>query len=138
MPTFLQFVSRESADTDTVPAITEACACLDRFTQAFNECDIAGMDAELHFPHVMLSGGELLTWNGPGQHPTNFFDALRKTGWARTAYVERTSLLASADKVHFHIVYERRDSLGVALSTHVNVWIVTRQAGRWGIAMRSY
>jgi len=31
-----------------------------------------------------------------------------------------------------------RDAAGAVLSTHVNLWIVVRIDGRWGIALRSH
>jgi len=119
-------------------AIDAASACLDRFTAAFNASDAAGMDAELHFPHLMLSGAQRLDWASPGQHPADFFDQLKATGWARTQYEKKEPVLAGSDKVHFVVTYTRRDAAGAVLSTHINLWIVVRAGGRWGIALRSY
>jgi hypothetical protein len=119
-------------------AIDAASACLDRFTAAFNASDAAGMDAELHFPHLMLSGAQRLDWASPGQHPADFFDQLKAAGWARTQYEKKEPVLAGSDKVHFVVTYTRRDAAGAVLSTHINLWIVVRAGGRWGIALRSY
>jgi hypothetical protein len=135
MSDLLAFVSSSAA---TTAHTADAEACLDRFTTAFNAGDLAGMDAELHFPHTLLSGAQRLEWASPGQHPADFFDALRATGWARTQYESKLSVLASGDKVHFVVVYTRRGAAGNVLSTHHNLWIVTRAAGRWGISLRSY
>ncbi|NML44118.1 hypothetical protein HHL11_10185 [Ramlibacter sp. G-1-2-2] len=138
MREFIDFVSASADTTADTEAIAAAAACLDRFTAAFNARDLAGMDRELHFPHVMLSGAEHLVWDRPGQHPANLFSALEGTGWACTRYEEKLAILASADKVHFALRYTRRDKAGSVLSEHRNVWIVTRVAGKWGIALRSY
>lgn len=126
-----------SVDTDA-ELIAAAAACLDRFTDAFNVCDTAAMDGELHFPHAMLSGATRIDWPAPGQHPADFFDTLKATGWARTRYLAKDPVLVSADKVHFVVVYTRDDAAGNVLSTHRNLWIATRVAGRWGISLRSY
>jgi hypothetical protein len=136
MSDLLAFVSAPIRDNpvDT----TDASACLDRFTAAFNAGDPAGMDAELHFPHTLLSGAQCLVWESPGQHPTDFFAQLRATGWASTRYEAREAVLATADKVHFVLTYTRRNASDEVLSTHHNLWIVTRLDGRWGISLRSY
>jgi hypothetical protein len=119
-------------------AVSAALACLDRFTAAFNACDVAGMDAELHFPHTMLAGAEPLVWRGPGQHPQDLFASLKALGWAATRYEAREPVLAADDKVHVVVTYTRRRADGSILSEHRNLWVVTRLRGRWGIAWRSY
>lgn len=119
-------------------AVAEAMACLDRFTHAFNDCNADAMDAELHFPHVMLAGSEVRVWNQPGQHPSDLFPSLRKIGWRETRYESRDPLLATLDKVHFLVTYTRRRSDASILSEHTNLWIVARVNGRWGISCRSY
>ncbi|REN14638.1 hypothetical protein DSI41_16625, partial [Mycobacterium tuberculosis] len=73
-PDFSAFVAPPPSGEPHAAAIEAASACLDRFTAAFNAADTHGMDAELHFPHVMLSGAQRLDWVGPGQHPPGFFD----------------------------------------------------------------
>jgi hypothetical protein len=122
-------------DSDTL--IAEASACLDRFTSAFNSCDLEGMDAQLHFPHVMLSGSELLIWHSSGQHPSGFFKQLTKTGWAKTQYERKEPVLVAKDKVHFVVEYTRRDAHGGRLTTHTNLWVIVSINGKWGIAVRS-
>jgi hypothetical protein len=136
MSDLLAFVSAHARDTSV--DTTAASACLDRFTTAFNAGDLAGMDAELRFPHMLLSGAQRLVWDSPGQHPPDFFERLRATGWASTRYESKEAVLASADKVHFVLTYTRRNASDEVLSTHHNLWIVTRLDDRWGIALRSY
>lgn len=135
LATFVTPTASTDADSDLIQA---AFDCLDRFTHAFNACDIAAMDGELHFPHVMLSGAARVDWQTPGQHPTDFFDTLKASGWACTRYLSKDPVLVSADKVHIVVTYTRDDAAGRVLSTHRNLWIVTRVAGRWGISLRSY
>jgi hypothetical protein len=135
LASFVTPAASTESDTDLIQA---AAACLDRFTAAFNACDTAAMDAELHFPHVMLSGAARVDWPAPGQHPADFFDKLKTTGWAHTKYLAKDPVLVSADKVHVVVVYTRDDAAGNVLSTHRNLWIATRVDGRWGISLRSY
>lgn len=118
--------------------VREASACLDRFTAAFNACHLQGLDDALHFPHVLLCGAQRLDWQEPGQHPVDFFEKLRLTGWHHTRYEIKEPVLVSPDKVHFVVTYVRCDKADVVLSRHRNLWIVTRISGRWGIVLRSY
>lgn len=135
---FSAFVSPPPSAEPHADARDAASACLDRFTAAFNASDLQGMDAELHFPHLMLSGAQRLDWPAPGQHPPDFFEKLKAAGWARTQYEKKEAVLVGNDKVHFVVTYTRRDAAGAVLSTHVNLWIVVRTEGRWRIALRSY
>ena len=96
------------------------------------------MDSTLHFPHVMLSGAERLVWPNAGQHPADFFEKLKASGWQSTQYETQEPVLVSHDKVHFVVTYTRRAADGSVLSRHKNLWIVTRINGQWGIALRSY
>lgn len=124
---------------ESAPALIEAAsACLDRFTARFNARDPAGMDSELHFPHLMFSGAERLTWLQVGQHPRDFFESLLASEWHHTRYESKDAVLVSRDKVHFVVTYSRRNEADDVLSMHENLWIVTRVADKWGIALRSY
>lgn len=96
------------------------------------------MDAQLHFPHVMISQTETLIWDAPNQHPFDFFTQLQSAGWASTRYESKVPVLSSKNKVHFLVTYTRRSPYGEELSRHTNLWIVLRKNDRWGIALRSY
>jgi len=136
---FVSFIGPQAGDPATrETAVAEARACIERFSAAFNREDIAAMDRELRFPHVMLSSERRLEWPAPGQHPADLFDALRRGGWAESVHLSIEPLLVAADKVDFKVIYERRGQDGRAISRHENVWIVVRERGRWGIALRSY
>lgn len=89
----------DGADPDTM--IRAAITTADAFTACFNTRDLAGMDALLHFPHVILSGEKLIVWDTPGQMPLGFFENLAgATGWEGTLYVERRPVLVNTRKVH--------------------------------------
>ena len=138
MSELLDFVSPTSPTKQQGDIIESAAACLDRFTECFNTGDARGMDGQLHFPHIMFSGSARMDWQKPGQHPPNFFEALRDTGWHHTAYESKQPVLVSSDKVHFVVVYSRRDANDNIISLHTNLWIVTCSGGKWGICLRSY
>lgn len=138
MSEFVNFVSPPPPAEPQEAMVKSASECLDRFTACFNAWDIVGMDGELHFPHAMLSGSSRIDWPAPGQHPANFFDALKHSGWHHTRYESKQAILVSQDKVHFIVSYSRRCALDEVLSIQTNLWIVTRVAGKWGISLRSY
>ncbi len=126
--------NEESADA----IVAAAEACLDSFTACFNNRDLVGMDARLHFPHVLFSGAEYVMWERSGQLPDDFFDKLSESGWEKTVYEAKEPILVSPDKVHFRVRYTRRAADGRILTEHDNVWFVTKIKNRWGIALRSY
>jgi hypothetical protein len=128
----------ERATEATREAVRQALACIDAFTERFNARDTEGMDAHLHFPHVILAGERLVVWDGPGRHGKTFFRELAGTGWYRTRYRRREVVLATPSKVHLLVEYSRDDDAGVPLSVHRNLWIVTLDGGRWGLEQRSH
>lgn len=131
-------IGQPRQEGDIATAIAQATQCLERFTDAFNQQDLPGMDACLHFPHQMWSGTQLLVWQQPGSHPPDFFALLRATGWTHTCYEAISPVLASADKVHFVVDYTRRGADDTELSRHRNLWVAVQHEGRWGIVLRSY
>ncbi len=96
------------------------------------------MDAELHFPHTMLSASEQHVWNTAGQHPPSLFNTLKGQGWSFTQYESIDPVLVSADKVHFVVAYSRRKADGTVLTEHRNLWVVVQRLSKWGIVWRSY
>jgi hypothetical protein len=138
MTEFISFVSTAPLAGQDCAAVEAASECLDKFTACFNACDTIGMDGELSFPHVMFSGASRLDWTVPGQHPENFFVALKESGWHHTRYESKEAILVSQDKVHFVVTYSRRDSADEVLSMHKNLWVVIRTGERWRICLRSY
>ncbi len=119
-------------------AVAAAIACVEAFTERFNARDPAGMDALLHFPHVILDGEKLVVWKEPGRLPPTFFDDLAANGWRRSTYHAKQAVLAAPRKVHLRLEYSRDGEGGAILSRHANLWIVTFENGRWGIKQRSY
>jgi hypothetical protein len=138
MTDFAHFVTSPDQSAPDEQWVGEARACLNRFTAAFNACDVVGVDGELHFPHVMMWEGRSLVWPAAGQHASDFFEQLKATGWCSTRYEAQEPVLVSPDKVHFVVTYTRRAVDDSVLSLHKNLWIVTRVDDRWGIVLRSY
>lgn len=119
--------------------IAAAFHCIDAFTVRFNARDLGGMDACLHFPHIVLSGEQLVIWDKPGNLPETFFEHLhRDTGWVESRYLDKRAVLVSPCKVHVVVNYTRNRADGSVVSKHANLWVVTFDHGRWGIKHRSY
>lgn len=126
-------------DSDDADMTMKALHCVEAFAACFNARDSAGMDSCLHFPHIILSGEHLVIWSEPGQISTSFFEDLeRDTGWVESRYVRKEAVLVSPRKVHLLVEYSRNRADGSVASKHCNIWIVTFDAGRWGIKLRSY
>lgn len=131
-----QPVSDNIGDQDK---IASALSCIEAFTACFNARDLDGMDARLHFPHLILSAEKFILWQKPGQLPDGFFDDLAATtGWHHTTYHEKRAVLVSPNKVHMFVDYSRDREDGSIISRHENLWIITFDDGRWGIKQRSY
>ena len=118
------------------PNVREALAVLDRFTIAFNGQNAAAMDETLHFPHF-FPGPKSVVWDKPGSLSAEFFPTLVASGWAFSRYTRRDVMLASTERVHFLVEYDRCRTDGSVISRQAAVWIVTCIAGRWGIQVRS-
>lgn len=129
----------EATGQDEAKMVASAVRCMEMFTDRFNARDLVGMDSHLHFPHVILSGAEMIVWEAPGCLPETFFRNLAaETGWSRSSYVALMPVLVSSRKVHFMVEYTRDRADGSTISTHRNLWIATEERGRWAIKLRSY
>jgi hypothetical protein len=97
------------------------------------------MDGCLHFPHIIVSGAEVKIWETPGALPSDFFVKLeQETGWIESVYTRRDPILVSKDKVHLIVGYTRNRKDGSVISSHLNLWIVTKEDKKWGVKLRSY
>jgi hypothetical protein len=80
------FIPTPDGAADNAAMVQQALACIGAFTESFNARDLAGMDASLHFPHIILSGEKLVVWDTPGNLTPDFFkDLTYETGWDRTS-----------------------------------------------------
>lgn len=120
-------------------AIAKSRACILTFTERFNDRDFVGMDAMLHFPHIILSGEKMEIWNAPSRLPDDFFERLSSnSGWDSSVYERIAPVLVSPRKVHFLVEYSRRRADQSVITIHKNLWVVIHEQDRWGIKLRSY
>ncbi len=130
--------SPENSNSTETDILKECFKCLQDFSDAFEEENLEKMDEQLHFPHYLLSGNEMTIWEKPGNMPEAFFETLKEGGWIKTVCELAEPVLISPNKVHYKWNYTRRGENETVLSTHENLWIVTKIDGKWGITLRSY
>ena len=120
-------------------SIFVACiVCLDRFMAALNAYDAAGMDAEMHFPHVRFAGGKIAVYQEPGNNPMDLFERLRREdGWHHSAWKERTMVQHNAAKAHMAVSYTRFRADGGVIGVYQSLYVLALQNGRWGVQLRS-
>ena len=127
----------ESASADPGRAAIEAYRA---WQDAFNERDIEGMLARMHFPHVRLAGAGFHTWESGedfAEGQQRMTARLAEEGWARTDNLSVELVHASEDKVHLSLRNARVDADGGAYHTFQALWIFTLIDGRWGVQFRS-
>ena len=118
----------------------EAVEAFERWAQAFNDRDADAMIAEMHFPHMRLSGTTFQTcvtsedFRNPQDDMT---EALKAEGWARTVSKSITPVQAGEEKVHLVIRQSRQHEDGTEYNGFDTLWVFTKIDGRWGVQFRS-
>lgn len=113
---------------------------IERWLAAFNARDAEGEIAAFNFPHVRLANGRFETiadadvLRGRSERSTA---NLAAEGWHHTTLDAFEVVQSGPDKVHCTLTYTRRRADGEAYDTFDSLWIVTEQAGHWGVQFRS-
>ena len=118
-------------------AESEAMRLLDEFMEAFNARDLKAYAATFNYPSVRIAGGRVIVLDGPDSHPAGMFDWLAAQGWHHSAWEHRKVIHASEDKVHFDTRFTRYREDGSKVGTYDSLYVVTKQAGHWGVQARS-
>jgi len=110
-----------------------------RFIDRFNERDLEGWIATLHFPHVRLASGRVVVANTPAEYAPGFdFERFASaTGWDHSVLDAADVIQSFTDKVHVAVQFSRYRGDGSRIGTYWAVYVVTEQDGRWGIQCRS-
>jgi len=117
--------------------LKEALGALDDYMAGLNRGDEAAVNDACNFPHVRLAGGKVVVWNHHGDYRLSDFVARAGDGWARSQWDERTPIHVGADKVHLKVKFSRFRADGSVIGRFETIYIVTLQAGHWGIQARS-
>ena len=118
-------------------AVAGAMRCLDDFMAAFNARDLAAWEATFNFPSVRLASNALAVIDKPGWHPPDTFARGALSEWHRSAWERRAVIHAGADKVHFDTRFTRYRADGSVIGHFDSIYVVTREAGHWGVKARS-
>jgi len=118
--------------------VAQGCRTLDDFMTTFNSRDPQKWAATLNFPHVRLAGGQVVVWETPADYAkANDLTAFAQGGWAYSRWDWRHLVQASDDKLHFTVQFTRYKQDGTKIASFESLYIVTKQAGHWGVAARS-
>jgi hypothetical protein len=119
--------------------VKEALALLDEYLAAFNAQDAERWANTLHFPHVRLAGKTVAVWQDAASYiRSNEISKLAtQSGWSHSEWTYRRLVQADADKLHFVVSFTRFAEDGADLGTFDAFYVLTREAGRWGIQARS-
>ena len=111
---------------------------LDTWMDAFNRLDIIAWEKTFHFPHYRLASGNMRILNKPGEQDV---ERIRKNltarGWHHSAWDRRNIVHASASKVHVDTQFTRYRADGTVIASYESLYVLTYEAGRWGIKLRS-
>ncbi len=121
--------------------VEEAKESYKRWLQGFNSRDRDAMVAELHFPHLRLSGSnQIQVWDTAANINANFDEQtqkLKEEGWIRTDSNLINAIQEGSDKVHLTMIQSRIHSDGSEYNRFQTLWIFIRENERWGVKFRS-
>ena len=117
--------------------LAEAMRVMDAYIDGLNRGDEPAVNDACNFPHVRLAGGKVVVWQNHGDYKLGDFVARAGDGWARSQWDERTPIHVGSDKVHLKVAFSRFRADGSLLGRFETIYIVTLQAGHWGIQARS-
>jgi hypothetical protein len=119
-------------------AVRSARRVLDEFFVAFNAADNARLQPLSNYPHAfMMADGRVAVAAGPEELVTNFEAMRANEGWAKSTLDSAVVAHATAEQVHFDIVFSRLHADGKVYRTVPARWVVTNGDGHWGLQFRS-
>jgi hypothetical protein len=117
---------------------TACMACLDRFMDAVNAHDVSALEREMHFPHIRIAAGGVVTYPEPGSNPLDLFERLqREDDWHRSYWISKAIVQGDDKKAHIIVRYVRLRRDGSQIGEYDSLYILLRVRGRWGVLARS-
>ena len=114
-----------------------AVAAVERYVAAFNDpVDAAGWAATLNYPHVRVADGAVDLWDSADAYLQGPQIGRQRT-WSRTRLDWARPVQIGAAGVNVAVRLSRLNRLGVTLSSHEAVYLVTDRDGHVGIQARS-
>jgi hypothetical protein len=132
---------RSQAPFDRIQVEREAMSVLDAFVAAFNRQDARAEARTYHFPHFRLANDQMSVWSEPGAEIEAWmigtYKTLRQSGWDHSSWTRRRIIHISDSKVHIDTEFTRCRNDGTVIASIESLYILTKEAGRWGIKLRS-
>lgn len=117
-------------------SVARTLTLLDAYFAAVNAMDAIALDKVFHNPNVHFSSSRMRILDTVDME-MDYFKSARQAGWHHSEWERRDILHAGPDKVHVAGRFKRFQADGNLISTHDVLMIVTCEAGKWGIKMRS-
>jgi hypothetical protein len=117
-------------------SIDAAMKCLDDFMTAFNARDIAAWQKTFNFPSVRLASNTMVIID-ESYHQPDMFGRGALSEWDHSAWDRRAIIHAGDDKVHIDTRFVRYRKDGSVIGGFDSIYVVTREAGHWGVKARS-
>lgn len=127
-------------DTDftSCAAYAPAFEITDAFMASFNREDIPGHEGTLHFPHVRIASGQVLTVPDRGTDwMARSYARLHEQGWHHSAWADRRVVQCGPTKAHLLTTFVRYREDGSELSRFDSLYVIEFKQGYWGVTARS-
>lgn len=111
-----------------------------RYLHAFNQRDVEGLLAEMHFPHMRLVDDVFQRWetsDGMAEMEEFVTKSLKSEGWHTSEAKLIEAVQVGPEKVHLANRMSRLKEDGTEYNTFDTPWIFTKVDGRWGVRFRS-
>ncbi|MGE3960937.1 MAG: hypothetical protein AB7F65_04575 [Dehalococcoidia bacterium] len=122
------------------PDEATAVATIERWLGGFNARDAEVQVDAFNFPHVRFASGNFRTIeDGDAMRRQNEMVTrnLKEEGWSHTTLESAEPVQSGPGKVHVAVHYARRREDGSVYNEFDSLWVVTEQAGHWGVQFRS-
>lgn len=109
------------------------------FQDKWNNRDIDEYDKDINFPHARVGAdGNLVITESPPILPKGFFKwFIKSTEWNHSCFDYIRVIQSSQNKVHLAIQFSRYKADGTKIGSYPSLWVITNEAGHWGVKMRS-
>ena len=111
-----------------------------RYLHAFNQRDVEGLLAEMHFPHMRLVDDVFQRWetsDGMAEMEEFVTKSLKSEGWHTSEAKSIKAVQVGPEKEHLANRMSRLKEDGTEYNTFDTPWIFTKVDGRWGVRFRS-
>lgn len=118
------------------PTIARAAEeAVHRYIAAINAGDAGAVTDALNFPHFRIGMEGRVTHypDRSADHLGNFRNRTAADGWKETVLDDCRTIFTAPTKAHVHIRFRRLRGDGSLIGAYESLYIVTCQAGHWGI-----